>query len=235
MLNKLTLFAFAACLLIASSARALVTTESATFGPVSIGSPSFDLTLHKFDPSLGTLTAVTFTLDAATTGSSLAFDNQGNSPGSVTLKVGANVKAMTGVSLITEATTTPIQAMGTGSVQPENDAGSDFGPTDGFRISGGTGSGSAFQAQNTAPYLMQFTASGPGHTYVTHITNSIFTNMSTTAGVFGLTDTTRGTFSGKVTVAYTYSPVLIPEASGALWGACLALFAGLLRVRTRHA
>lgn len=212
--------------------RAAVVNEVATFGPLPIGSPSFTLPLNKFDPALGTLTSVKFTIDITTSGGSLAFDNEAGSPGSVTLGIGANVTATTGVSLITTATATA-STTGSASILADNDGAADFAGTDSFTLAGGVATDSAFQLNTTANYLAQFTQSAPNHFFLNTISNSIFTNTST-SNVFGPTSAAGGMFSGKLTVAYTYNALPIPEAGTALFGIGLAFVAGFRRVRRQE-
>ena len=71
---------------VARCANAATVSFFQNFGPTSIGSPLFSVTLPKFNPALGTLTKVTLTLDGQTSGSTLEFDNEAGVGGTVGLR-----------------------------------------------------------------------------------------------------------------------------------------------------
>ena len=78
-----------------------------------------------------------------------------------------------------------------------------------------------------------FQAIGFGNTFLVTIANSLF-STATTSGLFGPTSANAGSFYGKVTVAYNYLLVPVPEAGTAFWGMCLGVFAATRRTRTRR-
>lgn len=201
-----------------SLAHAATVTYSQNFGPLSIGSPSFIVSVPQFDPSLGTLTNVTLTLDGQTAGSTLVFDNEANVGGSVGLQVGTTITATS--SFLSALVATPAQST-SGFVGPDDDGTPDYLGADSLTLAGGSGSDTDFNSSNVPAVLALVSGLG---TINVDITNSIFTNVST-AGIFGPTDVTPGTFSGTVSVTYDY----VPEPSTALLGGLGLL--GLLRRR----
>jgi hypothetical protein len=231
MFFKTTLSAFAAGSLLAVAAQGAIVTETASFGPVAIGTPSFTLPIQKFDPALGNLVSVNFALSTTTTGNSLTFDNESGVSGTVNLQIGANVTAKTGVSLITTVTAQPLKS-GSGGVAADNDGAADFLGTDSFTISGG-GSASNAVLNTTSNYLTQFTQQGFPHTYLVTISNSPLTSVST-SGIVGPTSAASGTFSGTVNVTYTYALAPVPEAGGLFWGLSLCGIVAVLRPRVRR-
>lgn len=231
MTRRFSLLAAVIALGMTGSLQAAITTESSTFTNVPIASPAFLITLNKFNPALGTLTSVEFKLEVTTSGSSLSFDNEATVAGTVTLNLGAQVKATTGSPLTTVAMVNPATS-GTGSVTADDDGLSDFAGLDSFGISSGVLSDSDSVLRTTAPYLAQFTAAGMDTTFDTSITNTRSDSYST-SGIFGNTSSQGGIFSGKLSVIYTYDPLPIPEGSSALFGACLGGMAGVRRLRLR--
>lgn len=233
MKSKHLLSGISAFALLTAASHAVVLVESATFTNVPLASPAFDLTLNKFNGALGTLVSVEFKLEVTTQGSSLTFDNEATVGGSVTLNLGAEVKAKTGIALITEVMVNPMKT-GMGTVLADNDPfPPDFMGTDSFTISSGVLSDSASILRTTAPYLAQFTAMGVPHTFLTTISNKRDDSF-TTSGIFGETSAQGGTFSGKLSVIYNYNALPIPEPGSAIWGLAIGLFGGFRRVRARR-
>jgi PEP-CTERM motif len=191
------------------------------FGPTSIGSPLFSVTLPKFNPALGTLTKVTLTLDGQTSGSTLEFDNEAGVGGTVGLQIGTTITANS--SFLSALVATPAQST-SGSVVADDDGAPDYLGGDALVLTGGSGSDSDFNSSTSAPVLASVT--GPG-TINVDLTNSIFTS-TTTSGIFGPSIPNAGSFSGTVTVEYEYN--LVPEPSSALLGA-LGLLALMRRRR----
>lgn len=193
------------------------------FGPASIGSPLFSVTLPKFNPALGTLTKVTLTLNGQTSGSTLLFDNEAASPGTVSLQVGTTITATS--SFLSALVATPAQTA-SGSVTADElmDGSGDFTGPDSLSLIGGSGTDTDFNS-STAPGVLS-AVTGPG-TISVDLSNSIFTSSST-SGIFGPVSPTAGTFSGNVTVEYEYN--LVPEPSSALLGG-LGLLALMRRRR----
>jgi hypothetical protein len=224
----------AACAVFVSfcvAAHGAIVTDSYSqpFGVTPVGTPSFNVTLPKFDPALGTLLSVALTLDTTTAGGSLSFDNEAVVGGTVELEFKISITASAGAGPVLSVATTPI-ASGTSSVTGDADALPDFGGGDAFSITGG-GTNSASTSQTLPSFLTQFT--GAGETFLAVIANTINTKANT-AGMFGPTLPNGGTFLGTVTVAYTYLTP-IPEAGTALWGACLASMVAFRRPRVRRA
>ena len=224
--------AFAALVLFGVAAHGAIVTDSATFGPLPPGVPSFTVSLDKFDPTLGTLQSVTLVLDLRTAGSSFTFDNETASPGPVTLTFAVTSSATTGGPAVLSVNTT-VSKSGSGMVAADElgDGSGDFAGPDSFTLSG-VGMANNFTTQSGPGFLTQYTATVPGETFLVTIGNS---NMTTTAAMFGNTSIAGGTFAGAVTVGYTYLLVPIPEAGTALWGACLAVASAFRRTRVRRA
>lgn len=226
-----SLLGISAFAILACASEAAIVQEVKTFSSVVLGSSPFTITVNKFNGSLGILQSIDFKLEATTSGTTLVFDNESPSNGTVNLSVGAEIKAKTGIALITDVVLTPSKT-GSGSVVADNDGPPNFGGTDSFSISTGVLNASDSVLRTAPQYLTQFTAS-PGQTnYVVTFSNSI-SSSQTTSGIVGSLNSTAGTFSGKLTVTYTYSP--IPEPGSAVWGLAVGMFAGLRRVRSRKA
>ena len=233
MLTKLTSAGFALLILLGASSPGAVVTDFATFGSQDIGIPSFTLELDKFNPALGALTSVTLTLEATSYCNCFGFDNESSSSGSVTLEIGALVTAKTAFSLATtiEAKATRTES---GSVKKDqkNDGNGDFEGNDSFWVSGG-GSGASSTIETAPSVIAQYLAGPSSNTFLVTIANSLF-SKATTSGLFGPTSANAGSFYGKVTVAYSYLLVPVPEAGTAFWGMCLGVFAATRRMRTRR-
>ena len=232
MISKLSALAGAALAFFGVAAQGAIVTDSyaQTFGSTPVGTPSFSVTLPKFDPSLGTLLSVALTLDTTTAGGSLSFDNEAFVGGTVELEFKISITASAGAGPVLSVSTNPIVS-GSSSVTGDGEGIPDFAGGDSFTISGG-GTNSAVTSQTLPSFLLQFT--GAGQTFLATVANTINTT-STTAGMFGPTLPNGGTFFGKVTVAYTYLLVPVPEAGTAFWGVCLAAIAAFRRPRARRA
>lgn len=203
--------------------QAATTSDSDTFTSISIGAPSFTIMLDKFDPLLGQITKVTLTLNVNTSGSTMSFDNEAGSSGTVTLGVGTSVTATP--DYLSQLTLNAAQSGGPTAVAADNDGAPDFVGTDSFTISGGIGSGSDNDMSTLASILSSFVAqiSPPDPQFATVISNSIFTSTST-SGIFGPISTSPGTFSGDLTVVYEYTPTPEPTST-LLLGSAGALMA----------
>ena len=197
----------------AGFSSAVTVSYNTTYGPTSIGAAQYSVSLPKFDPTVYNyvLNSVTIVLDASTSGSTMVFDNEGASGGSVTLGVGTTVSA--NAPLISTLVAVPLQT-GTGTVTVDNDGAPDFIGTDSFAITTGSGSASDTQGGSSAPILAAYTAALPTDTFSITIDNVIATSFSA-AGAYGPTQTTSGNFDGQVTVTYNYT---IPEPGAALLG-----------------
>jgi hypothetical protein len=228
---KLTLSALALTVLCAARAGAAISTESSTFNNVAIGAAPFIVNLNKFNPSLGALQSVEFKLELFNTNAgTLTFDNEGAALPSVTLNLGVDVKAKTGVALITTAELNP-STRGSGPAGADSDAAPDFIGSDIFSINSGVLSGSNSTLRTASNFLTQFTQQGNPHTYQVTISNLRTTSSSSLAGP---TQATGGTFSGRISAIYTYGNLPIPEGSTALFGICLGVLASARRLRMRR-
>jgi hypothetical protein len=179
----------------ASAAQAATITFMDTYGPLAVPFPASPLaTLPLFDPSLGTLTKVTLTLDADTSAGTIAWDNEALIPTDVTLGIGAEVTAV-GLAGVT-AVAIPLQTGSAVGVAADNDGPADFVGTDSFAVVGGTGSDSDMDmlVAGLAPYIGLAT---------------VETFLSTTGG-FGPIDPVPGVTDGTVTVTYEFTPVPEP-------------------------
>ena len=216
------LVVFSILLLIGTPASAATVSFSDAYGPVSVPFATAPLaTLSQFDPSLGTLTKVTLTLDADTSAGSISWDNEAGVSTNVTLGIGAEVTAV-GLAGVT-AVAVPLQTGSAIGVDADNDGAADFVGTDSFAVVGGTGSDSDSDelTSGLGPYI------GLG-TFDVDVTASVETFLSTTGG-FGPIDPTPGVTEGTVTVTYEYT--VIPEPTSA---AFLGLGALGIAVRRRR-
>ncbi len=170
-----------------------------TFGPATVPFPASPLaTLSQFDPALGTLTKVTLTLDANTSGGTIAWDNEALTEADVTLGIGARVTAV-GLAGIT-AVAVPLQTDSAVGVAADNDDAPDFVGTDSFSVVGGSGSDSDFD-ELTAGFGVYI---GLG-TFDVTISASVANFLSTTGG-FGPISQVPGITDGTVTVTYEFTP-----------------------------
>lgn len=232
MIKKFTTLGFAAFAFLAATSHGAIILDSETFGPLPPGTPAFTVALDKFNPALGTLQSVTLVLDVRTAGSSFTFDNETASSGSVTLTFAVTGSATTGGPSVLSVNTT-VSKTGSGTVAADEaaDGSGDFAGPDSFSLSG-VGKANNFTTQTAPAFLSQYTATVPGETFLVSIANS---NMTSTSAMFGNTSIVGGTFSGAVTVGYTYLLVPVPEAGTALWGACVAALSAFRRSRVRRA
>ncbi|MDD5327996.1 MAG: PEP-CTERM sorting domain-containing protein [Phycisphaerae bacterium] len=209
--GMLTLVLVVALSLIGTADAAIVS-YSDSYGPTNVGSAAgwAGVSLPKFDPSLGTLTAVTLTLDSDTYAGLIDWDNEG-SASTVTLGIGAEVTidALSGTLAVTVV---PLQT-GSGSVDADNDGDADYMGTDSFSVAGGTGSDSGLTSSTNASVLTSFT--GAGTYFDIWLSTSVSTFVSTTGG-FGPSQYTLGQTDGMITVAYEYTPVPEPATMALL-------------------
>ena len=233
MIKRISAAACAALVFLGVAAQGAIVSYSQSFAPTAVGTPSFNVPLPKFDPLLGTLTSVALTLETTTAGGSLSFDNEAGVGGTVDLALKIFISATAGSGPALTVATNPIIS-GTSVVTGDGaDGTGDFLGTDSFTISGG-GSNNATTSQTLPAFLTQFTATMVGEMFDATVANTILTS-SNTVGMFGPTMAAGGTYFGKVTVAYTYFLVPVPEAGTAFWGACLAAATALRRTRVRRA
>ncbi len=204
-----------------------------TYGPLAVPFPASPLaTLSQFDPALGTLTKVTLTLDANTSGGTIAWDNEATAVTDVTLGIGAKVTAV-GLAGIT-AVAIPLQIDSAVGIAADNDAAADFVGTDSFSVVGGSGSDSG-TGMLTAGFGVYI---GLG-TFDVTISASVQNFLSTTGG-FGPISQSAGITDGTVTVTYEFTPppvggiaeVLVgggedPARTGAGSGSSSLLYAAL--------
>ncbi len=189
-----------------AGANADIISFTDTFGPATVPFPSAPLaTLSLFDPALGTLTKVTLTLVATTSGGTIAWDNESLVATDVTLGIGATVTAvgLAGITLVA----VPLQIGSAMGIAADNDGAADFVGTDSFAVVGGSGSDSDMDMLTTGlgVYI------GPG-TFDVDVSAIVETFLSTTGG-FGPIDPQPGMADGIVTVTYEFNP--IPEPTTA--------------------
>ncbi len=258
-MNKHTLAAGIAALATSlSAAYGATITDSATFSGLAVGSPISFIALNKFNSGLGTLTQIQLLLETTTTNSALVFDNEsftippftpgsiGGPSSTITLALGTQITASTGVSLPTIVTANSTTTR-TGPITNDTDLPGPGNPTgapnflgiDSLGLLPSTtvnSSASTVPPLTTASYLAQFTAS-PGATSYLVAISSLFSNpgslTSNPTGLAGAFNTASQNFSGKVTAIYTFTPV--PEASTILFGAALGLGFAFRRFRTQLA
>lgn len=192
------------------------------FGEVTVPFGATALvTLPQFDPSLGTLTQVTLTLDVSTFDGVISWDNEAPVSTDITLGIGAVVTATGPGGASAEAI--PLQTDSATGIDADNDGAADFIGTDAFSVVGGSGadSDSTVLVAGLAPYV------GLG-TYQVDVSASVETYLSTTGG-FGPIDPVPGKVQGTVTVTYEYT---VPEP-GAAWLLGAGLLGGAVRARRR--
>jgi hypothetical protein len=206
MSKRITLALVAIAWLCGSAAQAATISYDDTYGPTAIPFPATALaTLPLFDPSLGTLTKVTLTLDASTSAGTIAWDNEALVSTDITLGIGAEVTAV-GLAGIT-AVAVPLQTDSATGIDADNDGAADFIGTDSFSVVGGSGSDSDSDmlTSGLAPYI------GLG-TFDVDVSAVVETFLSTTGG-FGPIDPVPGTTDGTVTVTYEYTTAPEPLAA----------------------
>lgn len=189
-----------------TTANAALLTYSDTYGPTTIGSAAWwaGASLPQFDPSLGTLTMVTLTLDSDTYAGIISWDNEASSLSSVTLGIGAQV-TITAFGTLAVNTTVPLQ-IDSLSVTADTDAAPDYAGTDAFWVVGGLGSDSSSTNSTNAAVLALFTGVG---TFDVWLSTSLSTLVSTTGG-WGPSTTTAGATDGTITVTYEYTSTPAP-------------------------
>lgn len=188
------------CLLLAGAANADTVSYSDTFGPANVPfSETAVASLLEFDPSIGTLTKVTFELFANTSSGTIAWDNEALIASDVTLGIGAEVtaKALTALT----AVAVPLQT-GTSSVDADNDGAADFIGTDSFSVTGGTGSDTDSVSTTVPAELALYIGTG---SFDVLMSSGTETFLSTTGG-YGPIDPVTGITDGTVKVTYTYIP-----------------------------
>ncbi len=190
-----------------------------TYGPVAVPSTTITVPLPKFDPTLGTLTKVTLTLDAETSAGTISWDNEAPVASDITLGIGAEVTA-TAPSALT-AVAVPLQT-DSGQTDADNDGAADFLGTDAFAVTGGSGSDSDMDMSTLPATLALYTATFLGETFDTTIDSAVETFLSTSGG-FGPIDPVPGITEGMVTVTYEYVPIPEPATFTLAGIGCLAL------------
>lgn len=188
----------------AVGARGAFVEESASFGP---GLTDFTetLTLRKFDPNLGELSRVTYTLDVMFAGE-ISTDSENPSPRTVTLEMGGRVALWDGVETLLELS--PAANSGPLGLDPDNDAFADFVGTDAATFPTVLEDTASRSGVDT-PTLSWFTATFLGETFDWQVDAQGF---SAVLGSGNLAVTSRQFASGQVTVRYEYNAP-IPETS----------------------
>ena len=201
-----------------SPAKAATISFADAYPPLAVPFPASPLaTLSQFDPALGTLTKVTLTLDADTSGGTIAWDNESGLTTDVTLGIGATVTAV-GLVGVT-AVAIPLQIDSALGVDADNDGAADFVGTDSFSVTSGSGSDSDMDmlVAGLGPYI------GPSTFEV--MVSAVLESFLQTTGGFGPLQTTPGVTDGTLTVTYQFTPIPEPSTFTLAALALLALLA----------
>ncbi len=224
MRNRMRVATFTVAVFVAAmtTAAAPAATQShfSDFGPLAVTNGT-QVDLSQFDPAKGALTKITITLDASTSGGTIAWDNEAGIASTIQLGIGAEVTAAgpSAFSVVAK----PLQ-LDNGNVDADNDGAADFIGTDSFSVVGGVGNDSMsierFNPGDFAPYI------GLGQVTI-DITSQVETFVSTGGG-FGPIDPVAGNYSGRVTIEYEFTSVPGPATI-----ALLAIGAVSTRCRRR--
>jgi hypothetical protein len=207
--NLVSLFAFA----FAVAARANVIDYSAATGILSTGS-SVNITLPEFDSNLGTLQAVNLTLTSTINGSVSIFNLTGASQ-SFTNALASLTIGVTGPDG-TAASVTPVVTVPFGTVNPGE---TDFGPLSNVASSSVTASTlSSYEAVGGGSLSFAVVSSSGGYYQGTSVPGVFFGGAVSS--------------SGDVDVAYTFTPVRVPDSL--CTGGTLAVALGLLGLIRRR-
>jgi len=197
------------------------------FGP-SLTDFTDSVTLKKFDPNLGELFKVTYTLDATIAGE-VSADSENPATRTVTLEVAGSVKVKEGAATLLEVS--PFTSSGPIDLDPDNDAFPGFIGTDATTFPAVLVD-STFGTAVDAPTLNWFTATFLDETFSWDIEATGDSRAISSANFATLISQFA---SGTVTVRYDYNAV-IPETSTYLSGLGLlgvAALAGRRLIRRR--
>ena len=196
---------------LAPTAKADIINVNSAYGPLpAIYGPAVVTSLQKFDPSQGTLTKVTLTLDSSSSGGSIAWDNESSAPTDVELAIGAQVTA-SALSTLT-AVATPLQTGTITGIGPDSDGVADFIGSDSFMVIAAVASNSDSHSTNTPGELALFTGLDTFDVTLASITKA----SSMISGGYGPTETEPGITEGWVTVTYEYTTTPEPATVGML-------------------
>jgi len=192
--------------------------ENSAVFPLGLTDFTTSVTLDKFDPNLGDLISVSYTLEASVLGE-VSVDNESANPASVTLIVAGQVKLRDGLATWLEVSSSTTEAATLG---PDSDDAPDFTGSDSQKLLA-TLTATDSETTTDLPTLNWFTATVLGETFSWDV------DASGSSGVMG--SGIRATIpphqaSGKVTVRYEYASQVrfdavaqvIPEASTCVAG-----------------
>jgi hypothetical protein len=201
-------------LLGASSASAATSPTYTGTVALSLTNWNKTITIAKFDPSLGTLTGVTCTLNGTAQGTARIENTNEDAPNTITaqLAVTETLQKPDGSGPLVQV----IPLVNSTATYPIYDGATDFGGTSGVTLPLSTNTATASRTATDAPTLALFIASAPGQTVNLPMkavgTSSVIDESGNVASSF----TTRASASVSCQYTYTESSIVPQIPTGAV-------------------